>query len=163
MGRWLRHTVGFPTWHDRLMRLRKTRFQGGVWESFDTEGRVRRIYEPYLHNAFTNGLDAWIDRHQRYAEWKAWELLTIPEQKAGSLLQRAVWGEKRASARLMERIAGRLLWGSPALRFLYYYVFRRGFLDGRAGFLYSRMMGMYQFMIYLHVLELTRRRRGQSL
>jgi hypothetical protein len=39
------------------------------------------------------------------------------------------------------------------LRFLYIYVGKAGFLDGRAGFHYAAMIGVYQYIIDLNELE----------
>lgn len=154
MGKWLKRTQGFPTWHDRLVRRGRSRFKGGVWESFDTTGEIKQLSEPYLHYGFNNGMDAWIDRHQRYAHWKAQEIVT-----GGSEIQGM--NNSRRWARRLEATAARFLSLSPAFRFLYCYFGRLGFLDGRAGLVYSRMMALYQFMIYLHVLEI--RHRNKSL
>jgi hypothetical protein len=46
----------------------------------------------------------------------------------------------------------------PLLRFLYMYVLRRGFLDGRAGWTYCRMMATYEFMIVAKAREMLRGR-----
>jgi len=156
MGRWLKHTTGFPAWHDRLLRFGKVRWKEskwGGWERFETDGRIDKIYEPYLHYGFNKGIDAWIDRHQWNAQCEAYEFLEGPHEGLGSLLRRMITGDRRAFARIAERITGRFLFISPMMRFLYYYVVRLGFLDGKAGLVYSRMMAMYQFMIYLHFLE----------
>ena len=50
----------------------------------------------------------------------------------------------------------------PALRFLYMYVLRLGFLDGKPGLVYCRLLASYERMIVtkLKVLE---RRRATSL
>jgi hypothetical protein len=48
----------------------------------------------------------------------------------------------------------------PTLRFLYMYFCRRGFLDGRAGFDYCRLLSIYEQMIVLKMHELRRRAQG---
>jgi glycosyltransferase involved in cell wall biosynthesis len=161
LGRWLKRTCRFPSWHDRLVCFGRARFKGEVWECFDTQGKVGRIEEPYLHYAFNNGMDVWIARHQRYAEWKASETL---KQRAGGgmsfseMVRKIFLGDRRERGRVLELFAGQCLAISPALRFIQYYFVRRGFLDGRAGFIYARMMATYQFLIYLNVLEKERRK-----
>jgi len=143
LGRWLKHAVDFPTWHDRLARYGKTRFKGKVWESFDTQGGVEKIYEPYLHYGFNNGMGAWIDRHQRYADWKAEQMM-----KKDLIAQGSFEGK-----RIIEKLGTRTGLLSPLLRFLYHYFIKKGFLDGKPGLIYSFMMSYYQFMIYLYFLE----------
>ena len=41
------------------------------------------------------------------------------------------------------------------MRFTYVYIIRRGFLDGRAGFLYAFMLATYEAMIAILVYEKT--------
>jgi hypothetical protein len=45
----------------------------------------------------------------------------------------------------------------PLLKFLYVYVWRRGFLDGTAGFTYARLQSIYEYLIVLKTRELESR------
>ena len=51
----------------------------------------------------------------------------------------------------------------PTLRFLYMYILRLGFLDGREGFTYCRLLSMYEYLIVLKMKELRRRAKGLSI
>jgi len=62
---------------------------------------------------------------------------------------------RRALKQLLYRFPMR-----PAIVFLYLYVFRLGFLDGRAGLAFSRMRASYELLIDLKVLEAQRRASG---
>jgi hypothetical protein len=48
----------------------------------------------------------------------------------------------------------------PTLKFLWMYVLKRGFLDGRAGYDYCRLQSIYESMIVLKMREIQRHRRG---
>ena len=48
----------------------------------------------------------------------------------------------------------------PLVKFLYMYVLKRGFLDGRAGYTYCKLQSMYEYMIVVKMRELARRERG---
>jgi glycosyltransferase involved in cell wall biosynthesis len=163
MGRWLKHVGTFPVWHDRLARRGRVRFVGigGVRECFDpTCGKVGYIDEPYLHYGFNKGIAAWIRRHNRYSSDIA---PYVNEARKNPIEWKAVAnGSKdlRAHKRTLEALSARVLWFSPFLRFIYLYLFRKGFLDGVPGFLYAMMVAQYQFMIYLKVCELERRQNG---
>ena len=41
----------------------------------------------------------------------------------------------------------------PTLRFLYSYVFRLGFLDGRPGYVFCRLQAIYEFLSVVKVEE----------
>ena len=61
--------------------------------------------------------------------------------------QRSRW--RRALKALSSRLTLR-----PLLRFLYMYVLRRGFLDGRAGLTYCRLLAIYEYLIVLKTREM---------
>ena len=44
----------------------------------------------------------------------------------------------------------------PLLRFLYIYVWQKGFLDGREGYYFARLHGFYEFLSVAKTYELTR-------
>jgi len=74
------------------------------------------------------------------------------------------WGALFASdpvrrRRTLKDIAFRLP-GRPLFRFIYLYLVRRGFLDGRAGLAYSILCSVYEYMIDMKIIELRRRRDG---
>jgi hypothetical protein len=48
----------------------------------------------------------------------------------------------------------------PLAKFLWLYLLKRGFLDGRAGWTYCRLQSMYEYMIVVKMAELARRARG---
>jgi glycosyltransferase involved in cell wall biosynthesis len=164
LGRWLKHTTGFPSWHDRLLRFGQARFKGRVWETFDTAGRIERIHEPYLHYGFNRGINGWIDNHQRYADWKAEEMIQVEEKNISSFeMLKDLICESANRKRTLEKLGTRFGILSPCLRFFYYYFLKKGFLDGFPGLLYSLMMAYYQFMIYLLFLEKKRKKKGLRL
>ena len=48
----------------------------------------------------------------------------------------------------------------PTLKFIMLYVFKLGFLDGRAGYTYCRLQSMYEQQICLKMKEMARAERG---
>ncbi len=48
----------------------------------------------------------------------------------------------------------------PTLSFLYGYVYRRGFLDGRDGLMFCRMRAMYQRMVEVKKHDMRRKRNA---
>jgi hypothetical protein len=68
-------------------------------------------------------------------------------------LQSARVAQRRRLKRLAQRLPFR-----PFLRFLYVYVWQRGFLDGREGFYFARLHAFYEFLSVVKARELRRRR-----
>lgn len=156
LGRWLRRTQGYPNWHPRLLRRGQLAFEGGVWESFTPDGRVGRILEPYEHYAFSKGLDDWLERHRRYADWDA-QLIAAYQDGAGD---RAL-GTRR-SLRL-RRFAARFWPLRPLARFLQKYGLQGGWLEGWQSLLFCLLMASYELFTVVKVIERRRLSRGLPL
>jgi len=156
LGRWLKRSQGYPNWHPRLLRRGHLRFEGGVWESFCGDGKVGRINDPYEHYAFSKGIDDWLERHRRYADWEA-ERITAYLAGEGA----AAFGTRR---KLRLRKLSALLWPvRPLLRFSQKYVLQRGFLEGWQGLLFALLMAGYDLITIIKVIERRRHRNGLPL
>jgi len=164
LGRWLRHGGNYPSWNLRLLRRGAGRYEQldteelasagdvEVHEHVVLEGSAGYLKEPMLHLDFKD-LYHFIDRHNRYSTWDARmrrNLLdgnplsqSIPARLFGTPVER-----KRFLKRLWVRLPFR-----PLLRFLYMYVLRLGFLDGRAGFIYAVFKGVQEFHISAKIHE----------
>ena len=156
LGRWLKLSQGYPNWHPRLLRRGRLRFEGGVWESFSNEDRVSRIKEPYEHYAFSKGIDDWLERHRRYADWEAEKITAYLSGGGGAAL-----GTRRS---LKLRKISALLWPArPLLRFTQKYVLQGGFLESWQGLIFALLMACYDLITIIKVIEHRRHRRGLPL
>jgi glycosyltransferase involved in cell wall biosynthesis len=154
LGRWLRRSSGYPTWFGRLMRVGRVRVERSVNEEYVADGEVRYLQAHLAHHPLNRGIAHWYDRHNRYSTMEA----TVKLADRGAPLAARDFFAKDPSLRrrAFKRVYYRLPF-RPLLSFLYLYIFRFGFLDGRAGFAFSRMRASYELMIDLKVLELQRR------
>lgn len=152
-GRWLKHAGMYPVYQVRLGHRDRLRFkQVGHGQREDLPpDRVGVFDEPYLHYSFSHGMFAWLGKHVRYARDEAALLLDYrgatsranPEGTGASGRRRLL---KAAAAKLPPALR-------PLLRFLYVYVLKQGFRDGRAGFVYAFMLAIYEGMTALFVFE----------
>ncbi len=156
LGRWLKRTQGYPNWHPRLVRRGRLRFEGGVWESFPAGSPVGRIAAPYEHHAFSKGMDDWLERHQRYADWEAERILAFLERGRSEAL-----ATRRHLA--LRRLAARLWPLRPLLRFTQKYLLQGGVLEGWQGLLFSLLMANYELITVVKVIERQRNARGLPL
>jgi hypothetical protein len=122
----------------------------GQRESLPPE-QVGTICSPLDHHNFSKGVNDWFARHLRYARGEASQALAErgAALRVGDVFSRDATTRRRALKRLANRMPLR-----PTLRFIYAYFLRGGFLDGRAGFRYARMLGIYQHFIDLNMDEL---------
>ncbi len=161
-GRVLRHAWWYPDYQLRLFRLGQGQFEDRlVHEHVIVDGPVGFLDSPLMHENL-KGLDAFIHRHVRYADLEAREMLKTRSggaqgQRAGRLL--GSWPERRRfiKTRIWYRMPFR-----PAVRFLWMFVIKRGFLDGRPGLVYCQLIAAYEAMIDARLLELERTGAGSA-
>lgn len=155
LGRWLRHAGLYPSYQVRLGHRQRFRFQqvGHGQREAIAPDRIGTLGNPYLHYSFSKGLTDWFDKHNRYATDEARETLQLLAGTRGidwaGLGSRDRTRHRRALKELSCRLPCR-----PLLRFLYMYVLRRGFLDGRAGLTYCCLLSLYEYLIVLKTREL---------
>lgn len=157
MGCALMHAATYPTYQVRLGRNPGLRFKQvghGQREDMD-RARIGTMKEPYLHYSFSKGLEEWFGRHNHYSTAEAQEEVYERESLRPLLLLSKDPVERR---RALKRAARHLPF-RPTLRFLWLYALKRGFLDGRAGFEYCRLMACYEGMIQAKAADLRRSRR----
>jgi glycosyltransferase involved in cell wall biosynthesis len=161
MGRWLKHAQLYPTWFVRMFRPDRIRYERLVNPVAIVDGPTGEIEAHIIHYPFSHGVSHWIARHNRYSDMEAIEAAKVQARLDGAPAGRPnVWSKdpnerRRALKDLFFRLPAR-----PLVKFIYYYAWRRGFLDGRAGFTYATLQAIYEYMIACKGVELERRRRG---
>jgi glycosyltransferase involved in cell wall biosynthesis len=143
-GRWLRYSSLYPTWVVRFVHRDRVRYVNrGHAETQAVQGAVRNLQNDLIDEN-QKGLQEWFERQNRYSSQEAdYEL--AEERKAWSFAD--LW----SSDPLVRRAAiKRISWRMPARGFGYFvysYLWRRGFLDGKDGFVFCRMKALYQSMV----------------
>jgi glycosyltransferase involved in cell wall biosynthesis len=155
MGKWLKHAY-YPNWNLRLFRHKLGRYEqltnvdtasgdNEVHEHIVLEGKTARLKSEMDHYAFPS-VETFVEKHNRYSNWEARVALAGP---LSSGLQ-----DSSVAARRRFKNAARTLPFRPLLRFLYVYVWQRGFLDGREGYYFARLHAFYEFLSVAKTYEL---------
>jgi len=160
MGQWLRHAGMYPAYQVRFGRANELRFVdfGHGQREVQQAHEVGTLVEPIDHYNFSKGVNDWLARHLRYAAAEAVELSKSRHQRLR--LIELFSGDRTQRRRALKRLSYRAPFRGLAA-FLYVYVGRAGFLDGRAGFNYCSMYAMYHSFIGLNALELSADQSGQ--
>ena len=159
-GRWLKYSGMYPTYQVRLGRREKLKFVQvghGQRETLRPE-RLGTLRNALLHYSFSKGVADWVVRHNRYSTDEARHFV---ESVAGQALDWAgLWspGDAVRRRRAMKQLAFHLPF-RPACRFFYLYFLKRGFLDGRPGFHYCRLLAFYEYLVSLKIQELQSKRQ----
>ena len=118
-----------------------------VHEHVVVEGHVGRLRHPVRHENW-NSLDRYIAKHNEYSNWEA----GIFFQGGNDGLRPSLLGNQAQRRRWLKR-KFLMLPGSPGWWFLYGYVIRLGFLDGRAGFVYAMFRFVHTFQVKAKIVE----------
>ena len=158
MGQWLKHAY-FPNWNLRLFKHKLGRYEqltaaatnsgdNEVHEHIVVQGPAGHLKSEMDHHAFPS-VEVFVEKHNRYSNWEARVALDQFLHGSGEMLQSERVGARRKLKQFSQRLPGR-----PLLRFLYVYLWQRGFLDGRAGYYFARMHAMYELMSVAKTYEL---------
>ena len=130
LGRYLRHGEGYPDWSLRLFDRRHANWsEDAVHEKVLTSGSVGRLKGDLLHHS-EETLERYMEKQNHYTSLAA---------------QRLFQQGKFASP-------GKLVF-SPLLRFVKFYLLRRGFLDGIPGLIHIAIGCFNSFLKYAKVRE----------
>ena len=135
LGRWIKHGGFFPDPKLRFFRRGAGRFEDrAVHETLTVEGRTGTVrYGALLHHAYPT-LSSYIDHMNRYSSLGA-QMVVAKGQVRFSLFDIVL---------------------RPAATFIYNYIFRLGFIDGREGLLLHLYHAVYVSWKYTKAWEMSR-------
>jgi glycosyltransferase involved in cell wall biosynthesis len=151
LGRRIRHCGYSSSWNLRLFKHRLGRYEkvpdrtGGragdneAHEHVELEGRVVRLAHELEHHAYPT-VAIWVEKHNRYAIWEAALADRVIQEPVPTTI-----GTVQRFKRRLKKIAWRLPM-RPLVRFLYAYVLRLGFLDGKPGLYFCGLLAFYDFL-----------------
>lgn len=159
--RWIKHGGKYPDWNMRLFKHKKGRYENlytedvpntgdnEVHEHVILKGKEGFLKTDIIHNDFRD-LYQWIARHNRYSNWEAqvYEnfLKGRYDEPSEDYIHPNLFGNGLERKRFLKKFWVRLPL-KPLLRFVLFYFFRFGFLDGKAGFLYATLLSNYENQI----------------
>jgi hypothetical protein len=126
-----------------------------VHEHVIVRGSTSRLRSEMDHYAFPS-VDVFVEKHNRYSNWEARVALDrYLAKNAGIQSGHVAW--RRRLKILSQHLPCR-----PLLRFLYVYVWQRGFLDGCAGYHFARLHEYYEYLCVAKIAELKGRLAPES-
>lgn len=148
MGRWIKHGGYYPTWLLRIWRHKKA-----ICEQRNMDEHIKLLegrainFEHDLIDDNLNDLTWWTQKHNNYATREAMDILEWRENRDG--IEPRLFGAQEQKKRwLKERYLGLPLFVRPCLYFVYRYVVKFGFLDGKEGLIWHFLQGFwYRFLV----------------
>lgn len=165
LGKWIRHGGKYPDWNLRLFKHKKGRYENLGTEEIRNTGD-NEVHEHVILNGavgyLKNDMDHidfrdiyhWLERHNRYSNWEARVYLNMLTGKDESgTIGANLFGSAVQRKRFLRKIWVWLPF-KPTLRFIVVYILRLGFLDGKAGYIYARLISEYEYQIGVKLYEL---------
>jgi glycosyltransferase involved in cell wall biosynthesis len=157
MGRWIKHAMP-PGMVMRFFRPSLVRFQRLVNPVPVIDGPHGYMQGMLEHYNFSKGIAEWIEKHNRYSSLEALEGMKVMHQRARD--QSGLFSADRALRRQALKNLSFRLPCRPLIKFVYLYVWQRGWLDGMPGFTYCVLQSFYEYMIVVKMREMKRHEQG---
>jgi glycosyltransferase involved in cell wall biosynthesis len=148
-GRPVRHGGLFPSWNLRFFRRGRARYEDrSVHEHMICQGCTQYL-KPHMLHIRRETISQYITKHIRYADLESDEWVKLRLGRSGVADPRDLFRDVLRYRQWLRRQVWPRIPGRPMWRFLYMYLVRLGFLDGRAGLTLAMLMGNYEYMISL--------------
>lgn len=125
-----------------------------IHERIVVDGRIGKLDTPLIHEDF-KGLEAYINRHNKYSTWEAqlrYRYLTTGQYGKKTIVPR-LFGNSQEQRRFIKTLIMRAPF-EQWLWFVYHYLFRLGFLEGRAGLIACQIRASYIAQVKAKIYEL---------
>ena len=154
-GKWIRRSTDYPVWVIRFFRPDKLSFEREINLRYVVDGSLGRLTGHFNHYPFAKGTEWWLSKHNVYSTKEAKEAIKIIGHKTFFSVLLSVFSTKTSKERrLALKELSFFLPARGVLRFLYSYIIKLGFLDGKAGLKYCVLISFYEFMISVKINEL---------
>jgi glycosyltransferase involved in cell wall biosynthesis len=159
-GRWIRHCGWYPVWNLRLFKRQLGRYENRLKdEHIVLTGRAGYCKYDLIHEDLRD-MTYWIAKHNGYSSKEAVEIYRAMKRQAETGLKPSPFGDSVRRKRFLKE---RLLPHLPAralVYFVYRYVVRLGFLDGREGLMFCVMHAIFEHFNVAKLWELKNYKQG---
>ncbi|HLK11192.1 MAG TPA: glycosyltransferase family 2 protein [Candidatus Binatia bacterium] len=152
LGRPIRHGGMYPVWHTRLFRRRAGRCEERKYDQhFYVNGKTAKLPHPIIDDVRMS-LFEWTARHNQWTEAEATQALRSDSE--GVIRGRLRGNPVERKRALREVYEGSPRFARAVLLFLYRYIMRMGFLDGREGLVFFVLQTFwFRFLVDAKLLE----------
>jgi hypothetical protein len=164
-GRWLKHGGLYPKYLLKLFRRRAVVFDEKdlVDHHFFVRGATHQLqHDMREENYREENIAFWVQKHNQYAQRMAREQMLRDKERRDGIVQPDLFGTPDQRMLWMKyRWYEMPLYVRPVLYFVWRYVLRLGFLDGKQGFLFHFMQALWFRMLVDVNIEELRRAEGR--
>lgn len=170
LGHWMRHSWSHG-WMLRLVRTGKGEYEdlgmrneGGwdneVHENIVVQGKTGRLNNWLTHDS-NETLSFWIRKQNEFSDWNA----VRRERQIGEGMPplSSLWSTDPLSRRKYLKAMFLRLPFKPALLFVYLYIIKMGFLDGRSGLYFCALRAAHELNINSKIFEMSIAKRTSGV
>lgn len=166
-GRWIRHGGYYPKYLLKLFRRDQVWLDEAdlVDHHFRVRGKTAKLNSDIVEdNKNESDISVWIDKHNRYATLQALENMQKTDGAQKPALKASFWGPPDERSLWLKRLWNGLpLYFRPCIYFLYRYILRLGFLDGKEGFVFHFLQAFwYRLLVDIKLDELRQQSMEQA-
>ncbi|RJE75704.1 glycosyl transferase [Pseudoalteromonas sp. MSK9-3] len=166
MGKWIKYGGYYPTWLLRIWRFEHGRMEQRWMDEHIklTQGNTVN-FEYDIVDDNLNNLTWWTEKHNNYATKEAADLLnTIYGLCPQDGVRPSLRGTQEQRKRKLKHIYAKLpLFVRPFIYFIWRFVFKLGFLDGKKGLIWHFLQGFwYRFLVDAKIYDIKRLSGNES-
>jgi glycosyltransferase involved in cell wall biosynthesis len=159
LGRWLKRTGIYSSRIMRFVRRATARYERTVNERLVVDGPTGCLENDLLHENH-KGVADWIAKHNRYSTFEAAEYYKLRKGRGEAPPPfRDVFRSREARIVWRKRLYMRMPF-RPLVVFFYVYIWRMGFLEGKAGLYYAALQFAHALHVSAKLYELTLEREA---
>lgn len=154
MKKWIKFGGYYPKYLLKIFRKDKVTLDESdlVDHHFYVNSTTKNIGGDIIEdNAKERNISFWLTKHIRYAELHALESIRKEQKK----IQPSMTGSPDQKILFQKKLYDKLpLFIRPLLYFIYRYIFKLGFLDGKEGLIFHFLQGFwYRFLVDAHIFK----------
>lgn len=164
MNRWIKYGGMYPTYSMRIWKTKQVLCENRLLDEHMIlrQGNSATLNLDIIDNPLTS-IGNWINKHNNYS---ALEMLSYFENKASSMIEPKLFGNQVERKRWLKNILFYSLpsFVRPFIYFLYRYIIRFGFMDGKEGFIWHVLHGFwYRFLVDVKVYEIEKKAKALNM
>lgn len=162
MGKWIKHGGHYPSYHLRIFKKDQGHCEDRLYDQhFISDGKVA-VLEGDLIDYVMSDLNSWTASHMRWAIAEAGQIINFSGKSYGEVKPCLIGSQIERKRWLKEKLYYKTpLFIRPFLYFLYRYIFRMGFLDGKEGLIFHFLQGFW-FRFYIDCLVFEMRKNDKQ-
>jgi glycosyltransferase involved in cell wall biosynthesis len=153
LGTWLRHVTPSP-FNIRLFKPKYISYERATNPITVVNGQIGDIFSHFDHYSFSKGFFHWIEKHNKYSNLEARQIISNRSKGVHWSLWASFFESDINRRRFNQKELFYRLPFRPFVKFIILYLFRFGFLDGRAGLMYALLQSIYEYFIVIKTREL---------